>query len=328
MDSPAFEQHLHRLRSEFAEMSVRLSSHKGAAYPDDRNALLQQLDGYFTDVNGPGSVPEATHRPSASSLKAIMAPHIDISTGGPTFAWAYHALATSDADRFVILGTSHVEMKNFFALTRKTFETPFGHVETDQVFVDALAGQLSYDPFEDELIHKSEHSIEFQVVFLQYLREKMGRGSVPIKIVPILCGGSMHEAIVSNQPMDQVPQLDESIKSLHAVFEQYPGTCLVASVDFSHIGLRYGDPEEPSPQKLTMVEETDRTLLAALERVDHQDFVAQLQQNCNATQVCGFVPIYTMLRLLEGTRGTLLHYDRTELNPGSFVSFASMAWSA
>jgi predicted class III extradiol MEMO1 family dioxygenase len=77
-----------------------------------------------------------------------------------------------------------------------------------------------------------------------------------------------------------------------------------------------------------MVEETDRGLLAALERVDHQDFVTRLQQNRNATQVCGFVPIYTLLRLLEGTRGRLLHYDRTELSPGSFVSFASMMWNA
>jgi AmmeMemoRadiSam system protein B len=318
LESPAFFEHLRKIREEFARLPVRPSSHKGAAYPDDQEKLTRQLESYFTASNGPGQL-SSISKPFAP--KAIMAPHIDIDAGGPTFAWAYHALAGSDVELFIILGTAHVDMKNFFALTNKSFETTFGRMETDQAFVKSLAAQLSYDPFEDELIHKNEHSIEFQVLFLQYLY-----GEQPVKIVPILCGGSMHEMIMSNRPLDQTPQLEESITCLQRLFQDHPKACVIASVDFSHIGLRYGDSAGPNAETLKQVERIDRSLLATMENVAHEEFVAQLQQHRNATQVCGIVPIYTMLRLLDGTKGTLLHYDRAETGPGSVVTFASMVW--
>jgi AmmeMemoRadiSam system protein B len=147
-----------------------------------------------------------------------------------------------------------------------------------------------------------------------------------MKIVPILCGGTMHEAIAFNHPIEKVPQLEESINGLQRVLGEYKNACMIASVDFSHVGLRYGDLSEPNAKKLSTVEQIDRNLLAVMEQVDHKEFVAQLQQNHNITQICGVVPIYTMLRLLDGTRGSLLHYDRTESGPGSIVTFASMAW--
>ena len=318
LESQTFFAHRQRLQTEFARLTVRLPSHNGAAYPDDQRQLTGQLESYFTASKGPGRMFPV---PQTSSIKAIMAPHIDLAAGGPTFAWAYHKLAASDANLFIILGTSHVDMRNFFALTKKAFETPFGKVETDQTFVDALATRLSYDPFEDELIHKNEHSIEFQVLFLQYLF-----GARPFKIAPILCGGLMHEAIVFNTPLAQTPQLEESITGLKHLFRAYPQACLIASVDFSHIGLRYGDMSGPNAETLRKVEQVDHALLAAMEQVAPEAFIAQLQKNRNATQVCGIVPMYTLLRLIEGTKGSLLHYDRAETGPGSIVTFASMVW--
>jgi AmmeMemoRadiSam system protein B len=113
---------------------------------------------------------------------------------------------------------------------------------------------------------------------------------------------------------------------LQRLFQDHPKACVIASVDFSHIGLRYGDSAGPNAETLKQVERIDRSLLATMENVAHEEFVAQLQQHRNATQVCGIVPIYTMLRLLDGTKGTLLHYDRAETGPGSVVTFASMVW--
>jgi AmmeMemoRadiSam system protein B len=319
LDSPAFSEHLHKLRSDFARLPVRPSSHQGAAYPDDPDQLTHNLERYFMASKGPGKIPNTNNTNSA--IKAIMAPHIDFEAGGATFAWTYNALAASDADLFIILGTSHVDMQNFFALTRKGFATPFGTLETHQEFVETLAEVLPYDPFEDELIHKSEHSIEFQVVFLQYLFRHR-----PINIVPILCGGSMAEAVYHKQPLDQTPQLEDSIAALHQVLQKYPQACVVASVDFSHIGVRYGHQVPPAPATLQKVEELDRALLQTMETSDHKGFAERLYDTGNVTQVCGIVPIYTMLRVIEGMQGSLLHYDCVELSPGSFVSFASMVW--
>ena len=324
MEGPAFERHLQGMRQEFAALPLRQSSHKGAAYPEDKQALVQQLDSYFLAPNGPGHLPEK--RPGASP-RAILAPHIDIKAGGPAFAWAYDALTASDAETFIVLGTSHVGMKNFLALTRKSFETPFGAIESDGGFIDAFCQQLSYDPFEDELIHKSEHSIEFQIVFLLYLQEKLGRTPNNVRIVPILCGGEMYEALYNNHPVQQVPQVEESIRALKQTLASRKKICLIASVDFSHIGLRYGDAEAPDSKALTAIERIDRQLLASLEKVSPQEFIEQLQENCNATQVCGYAPMYTMMRLLEGAQGRLRHYDKTELSPGSFVSYAGMSWT-
>lgn len=318
LESPAFFEHLRKVREEFARLPVRPSSHQGTAYPDDQEKLALQLESYFTASEGPGHLSSISE---PSTPKAIMAPHIDIEAGGPTFAWAYHALAGSDVELFIILGTAHVDMKNFFALTKKSFETPFGRMEIDQSFVEALADQLSYDPFEDELIHKHEHSIEFQILFLQYLY-----GKRPIKIVPILCGGSVHEMIALNHPLDQTPQLEESVTCLQRLFQTHPKACVIASVDFSHVGIRYGDRAEPNAETLKKVEHADRNLLAAMENVAHEEFIAQLQRHRNATQVCGIAPMYTILRLLDGMKGTLLHYDRAETGPGSIVTFASMVW--
>lgn len=330
LESPTFSEHLRRLRAEFARLPVRPSSHQGAAYPADQKELRVQLADYFTSAKGPGQLPEAqppearrveSAGPLSAEVKAILAPHIDLAAGGSTFAWAYHALAASDAELFIILGTAHVEMQNFFAVTKKSFETPFGRVATDQSFVAALVAQLPYNPFEDELIHKAEHSIEFQVVFLQYLF-----GAKPIKIVPILCGGLMHEALALNQPLAQTPQLEESIAALQRLWQNHPHACVIASVDFSHIGLRYGDQAEPTAATLRTVEQLDRNLLTALANVAPGEFVAHLQRNRNATQVCGIAPMYILLRLLAGAKGTLLHYDRAETGPGSTVTFASMVW--
>lgn len=326
LDSPAFSTYLRKLQTDFARLPTRPSSHQGAAYPEESDKLIQQLEGYFTDPKGPGKTPvKAGNIPvkaeKASSIKAIMAPHIDFQAGGATFAWAYDALAASDAEVFVILGTSHVGMKNFFALTPKGFETPFGTLDTDQTFVKELSRHLSYDPFEDEFIHKAEHSIEFQVVFLQYLFRHRS-----IKIVPILCGGEMAEAIFHKWPLEQIPQLEESVTALQQVLRACPNTCVIASVDFSHIGVRYGHQAAPAQETLQKVEELDRELLHTMEAADHQRFVTQLYTTGNVTQVCGIVPMYTTLRVIEGTRGSLLHYDCVELSPGSFVSFASMVW--
>jgi MEMO1 family protein len=324
LESPRFFNHLRALHADFARLTVRPSSHQGSAYAADQEGLTRQLESYFTAVNGPGQLPIPCPDASDSrhgQVKAIMAPHIDLSAGGPTFAWAYHALAASEADLFIILGTAHVEMQNFLALTAKRFQTPFGAIETDQEFVAELACDLPYDGFADEFIHKNEHSIEFQVLFLQYLFARK-----PIKIVPILCGGQMHEALAHNQPLAETPQLEESITSLKRLFQAHPRACVIASVDFSHVGLRYGDETEPTAETLKKVEQVDRHLLSTLARVTPDEFVAQLQRHRNATQVCGVVPMYTLLRLMDGAHGSLLHYNRAETGPGSIVTFASMVW--
>src|SRR5262249_8567206 len=119
----------------------------------------------------------------------ILSPHIDFLRGGPTYTWAYKELVErSDARVFVILGVAHQYCRHRFALTRKDFETPLGLARTDLAFVDQVAERAGMHLFADELAPRTEHSVEFQVVFLQYL---LG-GRRDFTIVPILVG-SFHD---------------------------------------------------------------------------------------------------------------------------------------
>ena len=71
------------------------------------------IDGFYRHEKGPGTAPVFG---DGEPVRGLVAPHIDVSSGGPSFAWAYHALAQkSPPDRFVILGTGHHGADNLFA---------------------------------------------------------------------------------------------------------------------------------------------------------------------------------------------------------------------
>ncbi len=178
LEGDAFRAHRERLLSEYFQSPVRPAAHAGGAYETDPDALRRQLGELFTCDEGPGAVDESNATvEDGPRLRGILSPHIDLHRGGTTFAWAYKRVAEqSDARLFVIFGTAHGPMRQLFSVSRKHFATPLGTVETDQAFIDSLAGHLDRISgngqsaallFEDEAAHRVEHSIEFQFFFLQ-----------------------------------------------------------------------------------------------------------------------------------------------------------------
>ena len=151
-------------------------------YAGEPQALRAQCHRLFT-ATGASGLPGATHHDP--SFRGILAPHIDYGAGGATYTWAFKELVErSAATLFVIIGTSHYSAERF-TLTRKHFETPLGIAQTDGRFIDALTRRYEGDLFEDELMaHLPEHSIELEVVLLQYLLE----GQRDFRIVPLVVG--------------------------------------------------------------------------------------------------------------------------------------------
>ena len=173
----------------FRRTPIRDAAHAGTAYADNAEDLDKQLKAFYAASGGPGS----TSVSSGEQIKGIIAPHIDFHRGGPCYTWAYRELASSlDADLFIILGIGHSGPRRLFTMTPKDFSTPFGTIRTDQDFVNQVQTLCPFDIFEDEFLHKYEHSIEFQVVFLQSIL----RDRPDTMIVPILCG-SFHKMVVS-----------------------------------------------------------------------------------------------------------------------------------
>src|SRR5207248_4419342 len=101
-----------------------------------------------------------------------------------TYAWGFNEVfERSDASLFVIVSTSHYSAHRF-TLTRKDFKTPLGVARTDQEAIDCLVQHYGDGLFDDEVAHLPEHSIELEVVMLQYL---LGEERA-LRIVPLLTG--------------------------------------------------------------------------------------------------------------------------------------------
>jgi hypothetical protein len=66
-------------------------------------------------------------------------------------------------------------------------------------------------------------------------------------------------------------------------------------------------------------------MLAAVEAGDAAAFFESVRQDGDRRRICGLSPIYTLLRMLDGTRGTLRRYDQWP-DPQGVVSFASVVF--
>ena len=324
MDSEKFREFKRELEKEVSEQKTRPAAHAGNAYPTDADELKSQLMDYFQPPEGPG-LPAAPSK-SGNSLVGAIAPHIDLRRGGSCFAHAYKEIVErSNAEIFVILGVKHTGENGMYTATCKDFETPLGMVKTDTEFIDLLQQRYNADLLEDEFFHWNEHSIEFQAVFLQTLFGE----SRPFQIVPIICN-SFDSLLMNREHPRDAPSVQSFIEALKRAIEaRGTSACILASVDLSHIGGRFGDSFPLDAPALQRIRESDLEMLGAAECMDSQAFLESIQRTKNRQRVDGVCPIYTLLETLNPTSGKLLRYEQgLEPEVNSVVTFASMGFYA
>jgi MEMO1 family protein len=299
----------------FAEAPVREPVHAGSGYPGDAAELTKTFSEYL---------PEALAA-SGDGLIAIAAPHVSPFGGVEAYRAAYQSLTPADAQRtFVILGTSHYGAPDRLGLTRKRFVTPFGEAVTDTALVDRLAAEAGDCVFMEDYCHAVEHSIEFQVVFLQHLF------GPDIRIVPVLCGSYARSLYQGGLPED-----DERVRrSLGALGElaakEGDRLAWILGVDMAHMGRRYGDGFEAQAGQGEM-EEVARRDSARIERMEQGDargFWNLVQENRDDLKWCGSAPIYSFLKAVPQARGTLLKYQQWNIDEHSVVSFAGVRFNS
>jgi len=322
LDSEHFAQLQQGIVDAFRCSPVREMAHADTCYSSQPEVFTEQLTSFFHETDGPG-LPQV-HELQQPPVRGIIAPHIDLRVGGLCYAWAYKELAERcDADLFILLGTSHYGMGHLFVTTEKDYATPLGPVKTNREFITALRNTYDGDLFADELLHRTEHSLEFQTLFLQYL---FG-GKREFSIVPLLVS-SFHHLIFSKTPPTQDARVASFLAALRETIAHYGHkVCFIAGVDFAHVGQKFGDQGQLTQEFLDWVEAEDHQLIGALEHLDHETFFQQIAKDGDRRRVCGFSPMYTFLHLVEATEGKLLRYDRS-LDPAtqSSVSFASLAF--
>jgi MEMO1 family protein len=326
LDSPGFAERRAAIDADFLAAPTRPATHAGSAYAGEGNELRAMIDGFFAPPDGPGAIdehpaPRTEGRGApAPEVRAVIAPHIDFHRGGPAYAWAYRELAErSQADLFVIFGTCHGGMEQPFALTRKDYASPLGDAPVDRDFVEALAARARQDCFGSELAHRIEHSIEFQAVFLRYLYASQRK----VTIVPVLASFA-HEAMLSGRQPDDDPRVP---RFLEAVAETIAASgrrvALIAGADLAHMGPRFGDPEPISPVELEQIRREDGEMLDTVAAGDAAAFFESVARDGDRRRVCGFSPIYAMLRILGGAAGEVKRYGQWP-DPDGVVTFASV----
>ena len=314
LDSPEFHEMRDRKHKEFADAEQRAPAHAGSGYPAQSELLRSKLSQYGADTESP--------KQGGDSLVAITAPHVSPEGGYQSYAAAYHRLNADYADKtFVILGTSHYGAPERFGLTRKPYVTPFGPLPTDVEIVDQLARQAPDSIEMEDYCHSSEHSIEFQCIFLQHVLSRPD-----VKVVPILCGPFV-ESLMSGA----APENNEGVRRFFDALSELDaklGNRLVwvLGIDLAHIGRRYGDDFAAKAGQGRLLE-TRRLDEARLKRVcaaDAEGFFELVKPNRDELRWCGYSPLYTFLASVPAIKGNVLRYEQWNIDDQSVVSFAGM----
>lgn len=300
-----------RREAEFVTEPVREMAFAGSAYPARKEALTSLL----TARVGTGAGPRST--------VGIAAPHASPDGGWNTYKAAYQSLPAKEEARdrtFVILGTSHYGAPERFGLTRKRFQTPFGDTQPDLRLIRELETAAPAAIKMEDYCHAVEHSIEFQVILLQYLY------GPDIRILPILCGPFVKSIYQGGVPEDSeaVARFLDSLGNIGA--REANKLFWVLGIDMAHMGRRYGDPLRATANlgEMLAIEQRDRARIERINASDTKGFWSMVQDGHDDLKWCGSAPLYTFLKAMPHVKGELLHYHQWQIDPQSVVSFGAL----
>ena len=313
LESDFYLQERKKIVENFVQEKTRKPYLAGKSYPNSEIELRDYLDSFFK------SSEKKTTGKMTGKVRALISPHIDLEVGKRVYVEAYSAVRGMHPEKILLLGVGHSLEDPLLSLTQKDFSTPFGTVCSDKNYIELLRKTGKEIIASDDFAHRSEHSIEFQIIFLQYL---FGNS---FSIIPVLFG-SFHKLLSSfSQPSD-IPRLKDCLNVLKNLLEKESSeTLIVAGVDFSHIGPKFGHMQSAASM-LAETKEQDKRLMDAICRNDIREFWEQIQNNGGRFNVCGFSALSCLLEILPNARGEVLGYDIwQEEVTRSAVSFSALA---
>jgi len=320
LDSPRYRETAALDERFWNQWRLRKPFHAGQAYPAEPEELNAMIDELYRKAGAGG---EAEGGATAPFVRGLLAPHIDVKSGGPVFAIAYDALRKAPpAELYVLLGTAHKYSPGPFSVTRKDYVTPIGILETDNDFVDRLLSRYSPPWITDDVVHRTEHSIEFQTIFLKHL---LG-GDSDAKVVPILVGGFGEFVNERLSPYD-----DEEVRGFidalrEVIDEDERKVVFIVGGDLAHIGPRYGDTDAALPTDIEDCKKKDAEMLEEAAKGAEEFFNYVAREN-DRRNICGMPPLYTMLKLIEGASGEIIKVDHWyDQATRSAVTFAAMTF--
>jgi MEMO1 family protein len=315
LETPALEQRRCVLEAAYRAAPHRAPAHAGASYPADPTRLGAALQAF---LDASGERPPREDQGREARVRGVLAPHIDFQRGGATYGRAYRWLQDIPAGAcVVVVGVAHAAPPVPHVLTTKSFATPSRVIDVDRPLLDAVLERYPFDAFACEAVHRAEHSIEFQVLFLDHVTR--GR---PFTILPVLCSG--FERWCGTESPAGVPQIESFIAALRAAIAWRARPVLViGGVDLSHMGPRFGDAEPVGPALAAAARAGDLETLERVAAGDAEGFWQAVMADGNRRRVCGLSAIYTVLRVLAPVRGRVIEYGQGEDPAGGIVGFAA-----
>jgi len=312
LDNAGFRDFRRRRDEEFASSTIRKAVYAGQSYPDEPS----ELNAFLSELFQRGEAMSAPDGPVG-----VIAPHIDLQVGASIYVPAYQLLRTAEFDTVAIIGTNHRPCGSLFVPTEKDFETPLGIAETDKDFMRILRESSGNAVSADDLHHRNEHTIEFQILFLQH-----AFGNRRIRVAPVLCSSFDHLFADGKTPAGD-PEFRSFISAFREA-EHRTGRRIayILSVDWSHVGRKFHD-EQPASELLPSAKESDRSHFTALENADLGLFHRLVMSTGNRTNIDGLSCITTFFELTRPSSGRLLAYEQWhEVERESGVTYASMAF--
>ncbi|BHH82917.1 AmmeMemoRadiSam system protein B [Desulforhopalus sp. 52FAK] len=222
----------------------------GRFYPADKRELLTTVERYMEEV-----VPQ----PPLKAI-AVIAPHAGYVYSGQLAAKTLHSVVIPKT--VLLIGPNHTGQGAQASLSARDWSTPFGHVKSNQKLTDHILSN-STSVIVDDNAHMSEHSLEVQLPFLQYLQPQLS-------ITPLTLKSMSYE------------QCEGLAKSLFQGIKEYcEPVLIVASTDMSHY-----EPRAKSEVK-------DAMALAAIKELDPLQLYTTVQTN--NISMCGVIPVVITL---------------------------------
>ena len=199
-------------------------------------------------------------------------------------------------------------------------ETPLGIVETDIELLNEISKSLENKITIDDLAHRQEHSIEYQVVLSKYKFQNK-----QFKILPILIGSYNEFIYDGNIPLKN-NKISELVDKLDTIIQNQGRKAIyIASVDFSHIGRKFDDDFD-AVTMLETVKQKDYALIDSILQNNSNSFFENISNEKDKWKVCGTSPIFTLLNIVNSKENKFLGYRQwNELQTNSAVTFAGFA---
>jgi AmmeMemoRadiSam system protein B len=261
-------------------MRKRYPAVAGTFYEASKDKLISRIEWAFKHPFGPGDLPKISSSRDPK-VKLFISPHAGYIYSGPVASHVYYKIASGgNPGVFIIAGPNHTGMGSLVATTLDVvWETPLGSIEVDREFAREIMRNSNY--LDDDLTaHYSEHSVEVQIPFLQYI---FGRH---FKIIPIV--------IMLQRPevaKDLAKAIIEASNRLGRDF------VYIASSDWTHY-----EPHEIAYRK-------DMEALKYVENLDLENFYKYIESTGHTA--CGIGPIMLFIELakrLGFSKGQILKY--------------------